>query len=130
MKKQDLLPHLVWCVFHMILLAIFLDSAIRYGYLGSAFGTGLGAVMGTSPAESLVVIVALSPLSLERFGVFKVIIHNESAAGVQEGGRTGTLPQMKVKHPHWCNMTRQFSTRFQVCPQHSVGGSDSGTVLH
>eukprot|EP00930_Biecheleria_cincta_P005281 TRINITY_DN106202_c0_g1_i1.p1 TRINITY_DN106202_c0_g1~~TRINITY_DN106202_c0_g1_i1.p1 ORF type:complete len:527 (-),score=85.53 TRINITY_DN106202_c0_g1_i1:56-1636(-) len=39
----------------------------KYGYLGSALGTGLGAVMGTSP----------------------VIIHNESAAGVQEGGRTG-----------------------------------------
>eukprot|EP00931_Biecheleriopsis_adriatica_P050896 TRINITY_DN29496_c0_g1_i1.p1 TRINITY_DN29496_c0_g1~~TRINITY_DN29496_c0_g1_i1.p1 ORF type:complete len:515 (+),score=106.07 TRINITY_DN29496_c0_g1_i1:54-1547(+) len=38
-----------------------------FGYLGSAFGTGLGAVLGTSP----------------------VIIHNESAAGVQEGGRTG-----------------------------------------
>ncbi|CAJ1419051.1 unnamed protein product [Effrenium voratum] len=44
----------------------FLPGA-KYGYLGSAFGTGLGAVMGTSP----------------------VIIHNESAAGVQEGGRTG-----------------------------------------
>ncbi|CAE8594955.1 unnamed protein product, partial [Polarella glacialis] len=38
-----------------------------FGYLGSALGTGLGALMGTSP----------------------VIIHNESAAGVQEGGRTG-----------------------------------------
>ena len=25
----------------------------RYGYLGSAFGTGLGAVMGTSPAGDL-----------------------------------------------------------------------------
>lgn len=36
-------------------------------YLASAFGTGLGAILGTSP----------------------VIIHNESAAGVQEGGRTG-----------------------------------------
>lgn len=24
----------------------------RYGYLGSAFGSGLGAVMGTSPAKS------------------------------------------------------------------------------
>uniref|UniRef100_A0A7S4SPL1 Uncharacterized protein n=2 Tax=Alexandrium monilatum TaxID=311494 RepID=A0A7S4SPL1_9DINO len=36
-------------------------------YMGSAIGTGLGAFMGTSP----------------------VIIHNESAAGVQEGGRTG-----------------------------------------
>ena len=23
----------------------------RYGYLGSAFGSGLGAVMGTSPAQ-------------------------------------------------------------------------------
>eukprot|EP00440_Ansanella_granifera_P017378 gb/GFBE01018874.1/.p1 GENE.gb/GFBE01018874.1/~~gb/GFBE01018874.1/.p1 ORF type:complete len:496 (+),score=103.47 gb/GFBE01018874.1/:1-1488(+) len=44
----------------------FLPGA-KYGYLGSAFGTGLGAVLGTSP----------------------VIIHNESAAGVQEGGRTG-----------------------------------------
>jgi len=44
----------------------FLPGA-KYGYLGSAFGSGLGAVMGTSP----------------------VIIHNESAAGVQEGGRTG-----------------------------------------
>jgi AGZA family xanthine/uracil permease-like MFS transporter len=36
-------------------------------YLASAFSTGLGALLGTSP----------------------VIIHNESAAGVQEGGRTG-----------------------------------------
>jgi len=36
-------------------------------YMSSAVGTGLGALMGTSP----------------------VIIHNESAAGVQEGGRTG-----------------------------------------
>lgn len=44
----------------------FLPGA-KYGYLGSAFGTGFGAVLGTSP----------------------VIIHNESAAGVQEGGRTG-----------------------------------------
>ncbi|CAE7232287.1 unnamed protein product [Symbiodinium sp. KB8] len=44
----------------------FLPGA-KYGYLGSAFSTGLGAVMGTSP----------------------VIIHNETAAGVQEGGRTG-----------------------------------------
>jgi len=44
----------------------FLPGA-KYGYLGSAFGTGLGAALGTSP----------------------VIIHNESAAGVQEGGRTG-----------------------------------------
>jgi len=44
----------------------FLPGA-KYGYLGSAFGTGVGAVLGTSP----------------------VIIHNESAAGVQEGGRTG-----------------------------------------
>lgn len=39
----------------------------KHAYLGSALGTGLGAIMGTSP----------------------VIIHNESAAGVQEGGRTG-----------------------------------------
>mmetsp|Transcript_86365 Transcript_86365/g.241534 ORF Transcript_86365/g.241534 Transcript_86365/m.241534 type:complete len:513 (-) Transcript_86365:137-1675(-) len=39
----------------------------KCAYLGSAIGTGLGALMGTSP----------------------VIIHNESAAGVQEGGRTG-----------------------------------------
>jgi AGZA family xanthine/uracil permease-like MFS transporter len=39
----------------------------KYSYLASAIGTGLGAVLGTSP----------------------VIIHNESAAGVQEGGRTG-----------------------------------------
>eukprot|EP00442_Polarella_glacialis_P027018 CAMPEP_0115066886 /NCGR_PEP_ID=MMETSP0227-20121206/11068_1 /TAXON_ID=89957 /ORGANISM="Polarella glacialis, Strain CCMP 1383" /LENGTH=438 /DNA_ID=CAMNT_0002452861 /DNA_START=276 /DNA_END=1592 /DNA_ORIENTATION=+ len=44
----------------------FLPGA-KFGYLGSALGTGLGALMGTSP----------------------VIIHNESAAGVQEGGRTG-----------------------------------------
>jgi len=39
----------------------------KYAYVASAFGTGLGALLGTSP----------------------VIIHNESAAGVQEGGRTG-----------------------------------------
>lgn len=39
----------------------------RWAYLGSSLGTGLGAFLGTSP----------------------VIIHNESAAGVQEGGRTG-----------------------------------------
>merc|ERR1719343_760338 len=39
----------------------------KFAYLGSAVGTGLGAFMGTSP----------------------VIIHNETAAGVQEGGRTG-----------------------------------------
>lgn len=39
----------------------------RCAYLGSALGTALGALLGTSP----------------------VIIHNESAAGVQEGGRTG-----------------------------------------
>jgi len=38
-----------------------------FAYIGSALGTGLGAFLGTSP----------------------VIIHNESAAGVQEGGRTG-----------------------------------------
>lgn len=44
----------------------FLPGA-KYGYLGSALGTGLGALLGTSP----------------------VIIHNESAAGVHEGGRTG-----------------------------------------
>mmetsp|Transcript_112678 Transcript_112678/g.291102 ORF Transcript_112678/g.291102 Transcript_112678/m.291102 type:complete len:496 (+) Transcript_112678:134-1621(+) len=39
----------------------------KFAYLGSALGTALGAVLGTSP----------------------VIIHNESAAGVQDGGRTG-----------------------------------------
>mmetsp|Transcript_60072 Transcript_60072/g.127253 ORF Transcript_60072/g.127253 Transcript_60072/m.127253 type:complete len:529 (+) Transcript_60072:62-1648(+) len=39
----------------------------KFAYLASALGTSVGAVMGTSP----------------------VIIHNESAAGVQEGGRTG-----------------------------------------
>merc|ERR1719171_2189188 len=39
----------------------------KYSYLASAVGTALGAVLGTSP----------------------VIIHNETAAGVQEGGRTG-----------------------------------------
>jgi len=39
----------------------------KYAYLGSALGTFLGALMGTSP----------------------VIIHNETAAGIQEGGRTG-----------------------------------------
>mmetsp|Transcript_49464 Transcript_49464/g.115674 ORF Transcript_49464/g.115674 Transcript_49464/m.115674 type:complete len:506 (-) Transcript_49464:226-1743(-) len=39
----------------------------KYAYVASAIGTALGALMGTSP----------------------VIIHNESAAGVQEGGRTG-----------------------------------------
>jgi len=39
----------------------------KFAYLGSALGTAVGAVMGTSP----------------------VIIHNESCAGVQEGGRTG-----------------------------------------
>lgn len=44
----------------------FLPGA-KYGYLGSALGTAIGALLGTSP----------------------VIIHNESAAGVHEGGRTG-----------------------------------------
>jgi len=39
----------------------------KFAYLASSLGTALGAVMGTSP----------------------VIIHNESAAGVQDGGRTG-----------------------------------------
>lgn len=39
----------------------------RDAYLASALGTGLGALLGTSP----------------------VIIHNETAAGIQEGGRTG-----------------------------------------
>lgn len=39
----------------------------KFAYLASAFGSGMGAFMGTSP----------------------VIIHNESAAGIQEGGRTG-----------------------------------------
>lgn len=44
----------------------FLPGA-KFGYLGSALGTAFGALLGTSP----------------------VIIHNESAAGVHEGGRTG-----------------------------------------
>jgi AGZA family xanthine/uracil permease-like MFS transporter len=39
----------------------------KYSYFASAIASGLGAILGTSP----------------------VIIHNESAAGVQEGGRTG-----------------------------------------
>eukprot|EP00928_Gymnodinium_smaydae_P031126 TRINITY_DN22956_c0_g2_i1.p1 TRINITY_DN22956_c0_g2~~TRINITY_DN22956_c0_g2_i1.p1 ORF type:complete len:551 (-),score=124.11 TRINITY_DN22956_c0_g2_i1:62-1714(-) len=39
----------------------------KMAYLASALGTAVGAMLGTSP----------------------VIIHNESAAGVQEGGRTG-----------------------------------------
>jgi AGZA family xanthine/uracil permease-like MFS transporter len=39
----------------------------REAYLASAFGTAVGAMLGTSP----------------------VIIHNETAAGIQEGGRTG-----------------------------------------
>jgi AGZA family xanthine/uracil permease-like MFS transporter len=39
----------------------------KFAFLGSAFGTAIGAMLGTSP----------------------VIIHNESAAGVSEGGRTG-----------------------------------------
>jgi len=39
----------------------------KNAYLASSLGTGLGAFLGTSP----------------------VIIHNESAAGVAEGGRTG-----------------------------------------
>ena len=33
-------------------------DAVRYGYLGSAFSTGLGAVMGTSPASFLVFTAA------------------------------------------------------------------------
>jgi AGZA family xanthine/uracil permease-like MFS transporter len=39
----------------------------KYAFLGSAFGTAIGAMLGTSP----------------------VIIHNESAAGVSEGAKTG-----------------------------------------
>eukprot|EP00929_Paragymnodinium_shiwhaense_P082110 TRINITY_DN43153_c0_g1_i1.p1 TRINITY_DN43153_c0_g1~~TRINITY_DN43153_c0_g1_i1.p1 ORF type:complete len:523 (-),score=111.40 TRINITY_DN43153_c0_g1_i1:174-1742(-) len=39
----------------------------KWAYLASSVGTSLGALLGTSP----------------------VIIHNESAAGVSEGGRTG-----------------------------------------
>ena len=80
----------------------------RYGYLGSAFGSGLGAVMGTSPARSSG--FCLSQLQLQKHShcsssvvvgvvvvakcdVAEVIIHNESAAGVQEGGRTGQWSQ-------------------------------------
>lgn len=39
----------------------------KFAFLGSAFGTSIGAMLGTSP----------------------VIIHNESAAGVSEGAKTG-----------------------------------------
>lgn len=39
----------------------------KFAFLGSCLGTSIGAMLGTSP----------------------VIIHNESAAGVSEGGRTG-----------------------------------------
>lgn len=81
-------PHVFWsAVLCMLFIVVFDTAGVQHGigqqaglldrdgalpgakfaYLASALGTGLGAFMGTSP----------------------VIIHNESAAGVQEGGRTG-----------------------------------------
>jgi len=81
-------PQAFWtAVMCMLFVVVFDTAGVQYGigqqagllnsedrlpgsqmaFLGSALGTGVGAFLGTSP----------------------VIIHNETAAGVQEGGRTG-----------------------------------------